>query len=75
MDEPKEVWHPSAGDMALWKFFRLSKQAVMAGRCLTDGELSMATWPPDKLFVDAFMAKHAGHNVVIVSDELDSFAG
>ncbi|HUZ78503.1 MAG TPA: hypothetical protein VMV93_13070 [Chloroflexota bacterium] len=73
MDHPGEAWQPSAADIALWRFFRLSRQQVMAGRCLTDGELSMATWPPDKLFIDAFMAKHAGHDVVIVSDELDRF--
>lgn len=64
-------WRPTSEDLALWRFFRLSGRTIMAGRCVTDGELSMATWPPDKLFIDAFMSKHAGHEVVIVTDDLD----
>ena len=70
--EDVNEWRPPVEDLALWRFFRVSRREAIAGLCLTDGHLSMATMPPDKVLSEAFWLRHGGHQVMIVSDRLDS---
>ncbi|HEU0166238.1 MAG TPA: hypothetical protein VFS62_00570 [Chloroflexota bacterium] len=34
----------------------------------------MSAWPPEPMFAQAFMAKHGGHDIVLVTDEMDQWA-
>ena len=67
-------WRPSPDELALWRFYKVCGQTAVAVRCLTDDTLAMSAWPPEPMFAQAFMAKHGGHDMVMVTDQMDAWA-